>query len=43
MKNAMNEVQNSAVSVNATAKKYKLPEPTLRRYLKKYPEKVSFG
>lgn len=40
MKNAINEVQNNAVSVNATAKKYHLPEATLRRYLRKYPDKV---
>lgn len=42
MKNAINEVQNNNVSVNATAKKYKLPEPTLRRYLRKYPDKVNW-
>lgn len=43
MENAIHEIQNNTVSVNATAKKYNLPEPTLRRYLRKYPDKVSLG
>ncbi|KAJ8928684.1 hypothetical protein NQ314_018694 [Rhamnusium bicolor] len=35
MKKAISEVVNNRSSVNAAAKKYDIPEPTLRRYLKK--------
>ncbi|KAJ8930149.1 hypothetical protein NQ314_017079 [Rhamnusium bicolor] len=35
MKKAISEVVSNRSSVNAAAKKYDIPEPTLRRYLKK--------
>ena len=40
MSAALEEVKGGA-SVNGTAKKYHLPEATLRRYDKKYSEEVT--
>lgn len=40
MRIAINEVRQNNKSVNSMAKAYNLPEPTLRRYLKRNPEEV---
>lgn len=40
MRIAINEVRQNNKSVNSVANAYNLPEPTLRRYLKRDPEKV---
>ena len=41
MKKAINEVRNENKKVYRTAIKYNLPEPTLRRYLRKYLDEVN--
>lgn len=40
MQIAINEVRQQNKSVNSVAKVYNIPEPTLRRYLKRDPEEV---
>lgn len=37
MKAAIRDVEVNGKSVNSAAKAHNIPEPTLRRYLKKYP------
>ena len=40
MKRAIQDIQSNGSSVNSAAKKFGIPEATLRRYMKKDPDEV---
>lgn len=41
MRAAMKAVTDNNLSTNSAAKQHSIPEPTLRRYLKKHSDEVS--